>query len=36
MTNESAATAPVVTENIPANAGQVSAIASANAPLRYF
>jgi hypothetical protein len=31
-----AVTAPVVTENIPANAGQISAIASANAPFIYF
>jgi hypothetical protein len=36
LTDKPAVTAPVVTENIPANAGQVSAVASANAPFIYF
>ena len=36
MPDKPAVTAPVVTENIPASAGQISAIASANAPFVYF
>jgi hypothetical protein len=36
LPDKSAVTAPVITENIPANAGQISAIASANAPFIYF
>jgi hypothetical protein len=36
MSDESAVTPPVVTENIPAHAGQISAIGSANAPFIYF
>lgn len=36
MPDKPAVTAPVITENIPANAGQISAIASANAPFIYF
>lgn len=36
MPDKPAVTAPVVTENIPANVGQISAIASANAPFIYF
>jgi hypothetical protein len=36
MANETNPTAPVPPENIPANAGQVSAIASASAPFVYF
>ena len=35
MTDETAATEPV-TENMPASAGQISALASANAPFIFF
>ena len=36
MTDKPAPPAPVVTENIPSTGGQISAIASANAPFIYF
>jgi hypothetical protein len=36
MTDESAATPLVVTENMPASAGQISALASANALFIFF
>jgi hypothetical protein len=35
MADENEATAPVITENLPAHAGQISALASANAPFIY-
>ena len=36
MPDETNPTAPVITENIPATGGQISAIASANAPFIFF
>lgn len=36
MAHKPAVATPIVTENIPANAGQISAVASANAPFIYF
>ena len=36
MPDEPTLPAPIVTENIPAHAGQISGVASANAPFVYF